>query len=336
MSNSVRWGLVGASRIAAEWVIPAIRETTGAEVISVQGGDIKRVAAYAAEHDIPNCFSDIDDLLTSNVDAVYISNTNEKHFPDTIKALKAGKHVLCEKPMAMTLQQAEEMLRLARERKLILGVNHHLSAMNSHRKIRELVEGGVIGDLVSVRIMFGVRLPESSMGWRTESAASGAGVFYDLTVHNASILHFILGEKITKIFAMSSNTGVSAKGIEDTVAAVATTESGLLINITESFNIDYAETSIELHGTSGSVFATGVLLQRAGGEIYVQDKGGRKKIPLEHVNAYPRVISAFSGAVKEGTPLITNAAQGFYALSVAVAAQKSITENRVVVIESFE
>lgn len=333
MAKIIRWGLIGASRIAAEWIIPAIKQTTDTLLVAVQGGDHERVAAYASVHGIPEVYTDIDALLAADIDAVYISNTNEKHGPATLKALRADKHVLCEKPMALTAGQAEDMQRVSRESGLVLGINHHLGAMNSHRKIREMVQDGVIGKLVSVRVMFGVLLPESSQGWRTESQDSGAGIFYDLTVHNANLLHFILGEKITRISAMSSNTGISAKGIEDTVAAIATTESGLLINFIESFNIPFAQTSLELHGTHGSLFATDVLLQRAGGNLYLHTGAGRTNIPIEHVNAYPRVIAAFNAAIREGTAPITDGAQGLYALRVAMAAKQSITDGKSIAIE---
>ncbi|TCN22816.1 Gfo/Idh/MocA family protein [Sinorhizobium americanum] len=330
MTKNVKWGLIGASRIAAEWIIPAIKATSGNEVVAVQGGDGPRVAEYARTHAIDRAFTSVDELLATDIDAVYVSNTNEKHAPCAMAALQAGKHVLGEKPMAMTLDQAEAMVALARDKGLVLAINHHLRGMNTHRKLRELVESGALGDLVAVRAMFGVLLPEANRGWRTESAEAGAGVFFDLTVHDADTLQFILGEKFTRVAAITSNNGISTKGIEDGVAIVAQTASGLTVQITESFAVEHANTSLELHGKKASVFAEGVLLQRPGGKLELSVQGERKEIPITHENAYPRVIEAFAAAVRgEGRPLVSGE-DGLAALKFAIAARMAAESGRAV------
>ncbi|TIW81798.1 MAG: Gfo/Idh/MocA family oxidoreductase, partial [Mesorhizobium sp.] len=244
-----------------------IRATPGNEVVAVQGGNAARVSEYARANDIPLTCASLEGLLSAGVDAVYISNTNEKHAPCAIAALNAGKHVLGEKPMAMTEQDAQEMVSLAKDKDLV-------------------------GDLVAVRAMFGVLLPEDNRGWRTDNASAGAGVFFDLTVHDADTLHFILGEKFVRVAAFTSNNGISAEGIEDGVATIAQTASGLTVQITESFAIEHARTTLELHGTKASVFADDVLLQRPGGRLELSVQGNRQEIPIEHENAYPRAIAA--------------------------------------------
>lgn len=330
MASDLRWGLIGASRIAAEWIIPAIRATPGNSVVAVQGGDAGRVADYARTHGIAQPFTAVEDLLAADIDAVYISNTNEKHAPCALAALAAGKHVLGEKPVAMTLDEAEAMVALAQEKGLVLATNHHLRGMNTHRTLRELVENGTLGRLVAVRAMFGVLLPEANRGWRTESAAAGAGVFFDLTVHDADALHFILGERFRRVAALTANNGISAAGIEDSVAIVAQTQSGVSVQITESFAIEHAQTSLELHGTRASVFAEGVLLQRPGGRIELSVEGERTAIPVEHDNAYPRVIAAFADAVHgNGRPLVTGA-DGLASLRFAIAARTAAETGRTV------
>lgn len=330
MTKQLRWGLVGASRIAAEWIIPAIRATPGNEVVAVQGSNAARVSEYARANDIPLTCESLEDLLSAGVDAVYISNTNEKHAPCAIAALNAGKHVLGEKPMAMTEQDAEEMVSLAKDKDLVLAINHHLRGMNSHRKLRELVESGVLGDLVAVRAMFGVLLPQDNRGWRTDSASAGAGVFFDLTVHDADTLHFILGEKFVRVAAFTSNNGISAKGIEDGVATIAQTASGLTVQITESFAIEHARTTLELHGTKASVFADDVLLQRPGGRLELSVRGNRQEIPIEHENAYPRVIAAFAEAVRGVGRSLVSGEDGLASLRFALAARTAASTGRVI------
>lgn len=330
MAKALKWGLIGTSRIAAEWVIPAIMQTPGNSVVSVQGGDSSRVSEYAKRHGIQKSFTSVDELLATDIDAVYISNTNEKHAPCAMAALEAGKHVLGEKPMAMVLDEAQSMVSLAREKGLVLAINHHLRAMNSHRKIRELVESDALGKLVAVRAMFGVLLPEENRGWRTESAAAGAGVFFDLTVHDADTLHFILGERFRRVAAFTSNNGISAQGIEDGVAIIAQTESGIPVQILESFAVGHADTSLELHGTKASLFAEGVLLQRPGGRLELSMNGERTQINVEHENAYPRVIAAFAEAVHgNGQPLVSGD-DGLASLKFAIAARTAAQKGKTI------
>lgn len=334
MANEIKWGLIGASRIAAEWIIPAIRQA-GDVVAAVQGSDADRVKAYTETHGIALTFTSIDDLLASDVDAVYISNTNEKHAPAALAALTAGKHVLGEKPMAMNIADAEAMIDLARKSRLVLGVNHHLRSMNAHRKLRELVETGALGDLVAVRIMFGVLLPHANRGWRTASTAAGAGVFFDLSVHDADLLHYILGEKITHIAAMTSNSGISAPGIEDGVAAIARTQSGLLVQITESFAVPHARTSLELHGTKASVLCEDILLQRAGGKLELVVNGERQAIPVEHENAYPRVIAAFNDAIRGNGRPVVSGEDGLASLRLAIAARTAAETGQLITVDNI-
>ncbi|WP_271022284.1 Gfo/Idh/MocA family oxidoreductase [Rhizobium sp. RCAM05973] len=330
MSEIIKWGLIGASRVAAEWVVPAIRANANNEVVAVQGGDRTRVDEYARTHGIGRSFTSVEELLASGIDAVYISNTNEKHASCAMAALAAGKHVLGEKPMAMTLEDAEPMAALAKDKNLVLGINHHLRGMSTHIKLREMVKDGALGDLVAVRAMFGVLLPEANRGWRTDSVVAGAGIFFDLTVHDADLLRFILGEEFARVGAFTSNNGISAKGIEDGTAIIAQTVSGVTVQISESFAVKHARTSLELHGTKASVFADDVLLQRPGGTLELSVNGTRQEIPVHHENAYPRVIAAFVAAMKgEGQPLATGE-DGLASLRFAIAARTAAETGRTV------
>ena len=108
----VRWGLIGASNIARQYVIDAIRSQPNGQVVAVMSSSLDHAKSYAVENDIPAAYDDVGALLAShNVDAVYISSTNEKHHDQAIAAARAGKHVLCEKPLALTLEDARATRR---------------------------------------------------------------------------------------------------------------------------------------------------------------------------------------------------------------------------------
>src|SRR5690242_1132289 len=108
--QAVGWGLVGASTIARQYMVEAIRAQRGHEVVAVMSHSRERAQSFAHEHGIASAVDSLDALLRDPaVHAVYISSTNEQHAPQAIAAARAGKHVLCEKPLALTLADAQAM-----------------------------------------------------------------------------------------------------------------------------------------------------------------------------------------------------------------------------------
>ena len=132
--TKLRWGLIGASTIAAEHMINSFR-ANGGEVIAVMSANADRGAKYARQHGIGYATTSLADLLASDeIDAVYISTTNDLHRDQVFAAAGAGKHVLCEKPLALTLADARAMVAECRKQGVVMGTNHHLrNAANSPR-----------------------------------------------------------------------------------------------------------------------------------------------------------------------------------------------------------
>lgn len=323
MSKRYKWGLIGASRIAEEWVVPAINSAPDSEVTAVFASDAHRGRAYAARNHIPDAYETLDAFLRADIDAVYVSNTNEKHAPHAIAALRAGKHVLGEKPMALTVADAEDMISAAETNKRVLGINHHLRNMATHIRLHELVKSGELGSIVAARMTFGVLLPAANRGWRTDSVAAGAGVFFDLTVHDADLLHYILDTEAQEVVAMTANNAITSREIEDTVAIVARMKTGTIVQITESFAIDHANTTVEIFGTKASVFADDVLLQRGGGRIFVRRSGEQVEERIEHINAYDKAVGDFNAAIGgHGSPSATGH-DGLKSLKFALAAREA-------------
>src|SRR5882672_6745613 len=191
--QEIGWGLVGASTIAREWAIDAIRAQGGNDVVAVMSADPARARDYAQANRIPVSYTSLAALLADpNVDAVYISTTNELHKAQTLACARAGKHVLCEKPLAMTVADAREMVAACAKAGVVMGTNHHLRHAGTHRKMRELVQSDAIGKPLFVRVFHAVYLPPHLQGWRLHKPDSGGGVILDITCHDADTLRFLL------------------------------------------------------------------------------------------------------------------------------------------------
>ncbi len=319
----MNWALVGASTIAAQYVIRAIRAQQGNEVTRVVSGSADRSGAYARTHGIATSGTDLDAALSDPaIDAVYISSTNEKHFPQAMAAIAAGKHVLCEKPLAMTLEDSCAMVVAAEKAGVTFATNHHLRCSGSHRTIRDLVAAGRIGRVLSMRIFHAVHLPPHLQGWRINDASAGGGVIPDITVHDADVARFILGEDPHTVVAQMTASGMG-EGVEDSAMSVWTMPSGAMVMSHESFTHPFAGSGLEVHGTDGSIFARGVMTQEPVGSIELVTQSGRESVTFPAHDLYGQGLSDFVRAVRgEGRPAATGW-DGVKSLAVAHAVREA-------------
>lgn len=318
--KKIGWALIGASTIAREWMIDAIRQQPDGEVRAVVSSKAERGRQYAAEQGIPASYDTVEAALADpTVDAVYISTTNEHHFSQTLAAAAAGKHVLCEKPLALTLDEARRMVEACRQAGVVMGTNHHLRNAASHRKLRELIQAGAIGKPLFARVFHAVYLPPHLQGWRITQPGAGGGVILDITVHDADTLRFVLDAEPVSAVAMSTGGTMAANALEDGVMAVLQFDNGVMTQLHDAFTSRFAGTGLEVHGTEGSLFARDVMTQRPVGQIVLRAAQGEREIPLEHENLYVRSLRAFHVAIRgEGQPAASGE-DGVKSLATALA-----------------
>jgi 1,5-anhydro-D-fructose reductase (1,5-anhydro-D-mannitol-forming) len=328
-----RWGLIGASTIAKEWVIGAIR-ATGGEVTSVMSTSRERGEAYAREQGIAKCVTSLADLVNDpEIDAVYISTTNELHRDQALAAAKAGKHILCEKPLAMSLEDARAMVAAAKEAGVVMATNHHLRNAATHRAMREAIKAGRIGKPLSARVFHAVYLPPHLQGWRLDRPEAGGGVILDITVHDTDTLRFVLDDDPAEAIAFAQAGGMGKAGLEDAVMGVLRFKSGVIAQFHDGFTTKFAETGLEVHGTEGSLIGRNVMTQRAIGTVTLRDAAGEHDLPLDHRNLYETALAAFHAATAgNGTPSATGE-DGFWSLAAGLAVVEAARTGRTVEIE---
>jgi 1,5-anhydro-D-fructose reductase (1,5-anhydro-D-mannitol-forming) len=318
----MRWGLVGASTIAEQHMIGALRSMQQ-DIAAVVSGDAARATTFARDHGIAWHGVDLAAMLAlPGIDAVYISSTNDKHCAQALTSIAAGKHVLCEKPVAMTVEEATGMARAAEAAGLILATNHHLRCSGSHRAVRHLICAGRIGRVLSVRIFHAVHLPPHLQGWRTNDAGAGGGVIPDITVHDADVARFLLGEDPVAVVAHMGASGMG-QGVEDSAMSVWTMPSGAMVQSHESFTHPFAGSGLEVHGTEGSIFAHGVMTQLAVGEIELVTAKGSEVVPYSPHNLYVQGVADFLAATEGKGQPAANGRDGVASLAVALAVREA-------------
>jgi len=334
VDQSLRWGLIGASTIAREWVIDAIRAQPGNEVLTVLSTDAKRGAEFARSHRIASSTTDLRSLLGDpNVQAVYVSTTNELHKQQTLAAAAAGKHVLCEKPLAMNLTDARDMVAACASAGVVLATNHHLRNAATHRRIRELIRSGAIGKPLFGRVFHAVYLPPHLQGWRLHNPEAGGGVILDITCHDADTLRFLLDAEVLEAVALSQQAELASGQLEDGVMAVLRFDNGVLAQLHDAFTVKHAGTGLEMHGTEGSIVARNVMTQRPIGDILLRNAGGETSVPVEHENLYVRALQAFNAAVAGRGQPSASGEDGVRSLAVALAVQEAARTGKRVTVQ---
>ncbi len=318
--TKLRWGLIGASAIAAERMIRAFR-ANGGEAVAVLSANAERAAAYAGKHAIARATTSLNELVESqDVDAVYVSTTNELHRDQVFAAAAAGKHVLCEKPLALTLADARAMVTQCRKRGVVMGTNHHLRNAATHRAMREAIQQGRIGKPLFARVFHSVFLPVHLQGWRVERPDAGGGVIFDITVHDADTLRFVLADEPNSVVAMTSQGGMAHEGLADGVMGVIRFSSGVLAQFHDGFTTKYAPTGFEVHGEAGSLIGRDCMSQAPKGDVILRTAAGEEELKLDHEDLYARSVRLFQDAVAgRGAPSATGE-DGIKSLSVAVSA----------------
>jgi len=314
------WGLIGASTIAREYMIDAIRAQAGHDVVAVMSSSAERAKAFAAENRIDSACDSLDVLLADpSVRVVYVSTTNELHRPQVLAAAKAGRHVLCEKPLALTVEDAADMVRACREAGVVMATNHHLRNAATHRKIRELIRGGAIGRPLFARVFHAVYLPPHLQGWRLDKPQAGGGVILDITVHDIDTLRFLLDAEPVEAVGIAQSASMAREGLEDGAMSVVRFDNGVLAQLHDAFTLKHAGHGIEIHGDAGSVIGRNVMSQRPVGEVVLRNDAGEQVVPVEHEGLYVRGVGAFCAALQgNGTPAATGE-DGVRSLAAAIA-----------------
>ena len=205
----IRIGILGCGKIAQVRHIPEYADNKDCELYGFYNPTRTRAEEMAEKYG-GKVFDTAEELLSDpNIDAVSVCAANYAHAELTIKALKAGKHVLCEKPMATTMADCEAMVAAAKEsgKLLMIGQNQRVTA--AHMLARKMVEEGVIGKVISFRTAFGHGGPETwaikpgKDTWFFDKNKAAMGVMADLGIHKTDLLHFLLGEDIVSVCAMT-------------------------------------------------------------------------------------------------------------------------------------
>ena len=262
---SIKVGIIGCGKIAQVRHIPEYAANPNAEVYGFYDINLARAEELAVKYG-GKAFATYEELLADpEIEAVSVCAANHVHAEITIAALKAGKHVLCEKPMAVTLEECEAMVEAAKEsgKYLMIGQNQRLA--KAHAKAKELIEQGAIGKVLTFRTIFGHGGPETwsidpgSNVWFFDKTKAAMGAMADLGIHKTDMIQYVLGSKIVKTQAVLTTldkkdaTG-GLIGVDDNAICIYQMENGIIGTMTASWTYYAAEDNTTvIYGTKGEL-----------------------------------------------------------------------------------
>lgn len=348
--SEIRVGLIGAGSITQAAHIPSLK-TLGAPIVVVADSVEERAKQIAQQHGIPHAYSDYRQLLKrDDVDAVVISTPTSTHYPIVTAALKAGKHVLCEKPPAMKERETEKMAELADQQKLVLMYALQNRYRNDTRALKKLVEQGELGEVYYGLALY-IRRRGAPGGWFAKKELSGGGPLLDIGVHVIDLTWWLMGKPKPVSAAGFTFHKIGAKGlrldrgwqpadvkekreqevvydVEDYAGGFFRFENGAVLTFEVSWQINAKEQwGIAISGTKGGAFLPPL-------ELYTEILGEQANVNLrvDEGNGYLEEMREFLNCVAEGRKPVTDAWDGVTVMKMLTALYRSAEQGKEVAI----
>lgn len=331
--GKLRIGVIGCGSIAQFRHLPEYAGNKQVELVAVCDIVEDRVNEVATKYNV-KAYIDYKELIHSGeVDAISVCLPNYLHAPVSIEGLNNGLHVLCEKPMATSQEEADAMIAAAAKNEKKLMIAHNQRFVRSHQLARQLIESGEVGKIYSFRTAFGHPGPEGwsidgKESWFFEKDKAYIGAMGDLGVHKTDLLRYLLGEEIVEVGAFIETTAKEFADVDDTAVCALKTESGIIGTLAASWSYTAKEdNSTIIYGEKAILrleenpnysliaqYTNGEVVNYELGKIQSNDEGGQNTT---------HVIDHFVESILNNTePLITGE-EGMKSLAVIIAALKS-------------
>jgi predicted dehydrogenase len=320
MPNKVRWGVIGSGGIARRRTIPeGIAKANNAVLSAVFDTNPKANAEVAKQFNARPA-ANLNQLLAQDLDAVYVATPAHLHYDHVQACAKAGKHILCEKPLGMTVAQTEEMIDSCNRSGIKLGCAFMMRFVTQHQEALKLIQQGRLGQPVYARAQLSCWYPPIEGAWRQDPTTGGGGSLMDMGGHCIDLLEMFFGN-VARVSCFIGNTVHSYRS-EDSAVATLFFENGALATVDTFFCIpdNGSKNVLELYGSKGSILAQGTIGQGPAGKMVAFLEGEDRVYDAQQaraadqgfavdpkpVNTYQAEIDEFGQAIIENRqPVIT-------------------------------
>ena len=325
----VRFGILGFGLHAMKRLMPGFALAKKCRVTALSRRDLTKAQESARQFNIPLAFDSAEKMCRSpEVDAVFVTTPNSCHIQDVLLALECGKPVLCEKPMAISAEECQQMVLAARKSNLLLGVAQVFRFLDSTARIRDRVAKGQIGRPVFARSEFSFQAKGGhARTWIADRAVAGGGPIADVGVHCIDALRYILQDEVLRVSARGISDDQSG-GMEAAAVLALEFSHGTLGTVLVSFRAEY-RSPLEIVGETAVLRADdGLNVERP---IEIQLRRDAATIETETVlnkQAYARQVDAFADAVEEKSEFPVPGEEGWRNQEILDAAYRSLQSGK--------
>ena len=330
--NHINWGLVGCGWVARDYVAPAIEAASNARLSALCDSNPAASARIAAFATGANPFTDLNEFLAHpELDAVYIATPNNSHRAVCEAAARAGKHVLCEKPMATTLADAQKMVGMCARHGVVYATAFDQRFHAAHQLLRQKIADGDLGEITAVRIHYACWTPTdwrpdtdegAHENWRVDPTKAGGGAFIDLAPHGLDLAQMLLGEELVEIACLLQRR-VFDYPVDDGAVLIGRFASGALFTHNVAYNCPdhFPRRTLEVIGTRAMAQLHNTLGQTPGGtfELVSAQTGERTRVELDpklDVSPFQNGVEAFGRALLEGQPFPFSAQRDLHTMAI--------------------
>ena len=325
----IGWGITGCGDIANKRVAPAINDQADSDLVAFFSREKARAEDFAARHKARRAYDDLSALLGDpEVNAVYVASPQDRHCRETVAAAEAGRHVLCEKPMAMDVAECRRMVEACRANGVHLSVAYYRRFYPKTQKMKALIEAGAVGTPVQVSIsMTGFWRADRSdpKYWRVTKAASSGGALADTGSHRLDVLCHLLGEP--ESVAGFADRRLMDFEVPDTETLVLRMKSGAHVVSRHALCTPGGRDDFEVFGTEGALIASPF-----DGDSLTLEAGGKRETfqTPKHANVHFPLVDDFAGRISRGEAPSFDGTDGLQATRVIDGCRESARTGRVV------
>lgn len=328
------WAIIGLGKHADLRVAPAIANARDAQLVAVCSRSLERAQAFAGKHGARKAYDSYQALLLDpEVDAVYVVTPNSLHCLQTVQAAQAGKHVLCEKPMALTVADALTMIRACREAKVTLGVALQNRYHPAHIEARRLVQGGEAGEVTLAMAQYSHDFSAAFRwpSWRSDLAMAGGGSLMGMGLHAIDLLRYVLGREIESACALNDED-LRANYPDETVVSLLRFQGPLFALVANSVHIPHAHNDLVIYGSQARIEGVDTIGMPWKGRLRITRGDVTTEVAYPCDNAafglYTRVVEDFNRAVLDGTEPLASGDDGLALVQVVQAIVRSVRQER--------
>jgi 1,5-anhydro-D-fructose reductase (1,5-anhydro-D-mannitol-forming) len=333
----VNWAMIGTGRVNQQ-MAKGVISAAGSTLLGVNSRDHEKAKLFAKENDVARTYETLDELVSDpDVDVVYIASPNSLHREHVLAAAAAGKHVLCEKPMANDVQSSLDMIEACKANGVELGIAFQYRQHEAHRTVRDLVVSGAIGTPVFADAAVHVP-PLPIPAWYSMGDVAGGGVVPMAGVHRIDLLRFVLNAEIEEISAFVK-TREPGRPFEDTVTALLNFDNGTMATIRFALDVISSGDGVAVQGSSGwanAVRTTSQWWADDGGELSVSTSGETTTKVFPSMDLYRSQVEDFNLAVNGEGQFSASALDGLRAVEATLALFESARRGETVRVEHAE